>query len=330
MKIVLWILSKVYGFFATFRRFLYENGLISQKKLPVPVISIGNLSVGGTGKTPVTIYTAKILQKEGFKVCVLSRGYKRKSEKLIVTDTPQNVSYEEVGDEPYIILRHNIPVAVHKDRYKAGLEALKKLNPDIFILDDGFQHYQLYRDTDVLVIDATKPFWKDNLLPLGRLREPPGFYIYSDCFVVTRLTLLEETQKEKFFEKITEFKKPVFKTTEKIKKLIDTSAKQYPLEILTGKEVIVFSGLGNNQQFFKTVQTLSRKYNFKIKRFIDFPDHYDYKDFNPEEENIYLTTEKDIIKIKNKNVFALVYEIEIEDNYLQFLLKKIKRGKNGK
>ena len=323
MKIILWILSKIYGFLATIRRFIYENGLIPQKKLPVPVISIGNLSTGGTGKTPITIFTAKELQKKGLKVCVLTRGYKRKSDKLIIATDYKNTSYEDIGDEPYIMLKHNIPVAVFKDRYKAGLKALNKIKPDIFILDDGFQHYQLYRNIDILTIDATRPFWEDKLLPLGRLREPASFYIYADCFVITKLNILDKEKSKSVIEKAKSFNKPVFTAKEKFNTLIDNNGNKLPIDILSGKEIVVFSGLGNNEQFFKTVKELSKKYNFKIKNFISFPDHYDYKDFKPDKDTIYLTTEKDIIKIKQKNIFALVYEIEIEKEYINFLLKKL-------
>ncbi|NPA51527.1 MAG: tetraacyldisaccharide 4'-kinase [Aquificae bacterium] len=325
MKIILWTLSKIYGFLATSRRFFYENGLIPQKKLPIPVISIGNLSVGGTGKTPITIFTAKALQKKGFKVCVLSRGYKRKSQELIIAQDTNNISYEDVGDEPYIMLKQNIPIAVHKDRYKAGVEALKKIKPDIFILDDGFQHYQLYKDIDNLVTDATKPFWEDQLLPLGRLREPPSFSMYADSIIITRLHLLKEQRQKEILEQAKKFNKPVFIAREKIEKILDPFSNTYPLEILKGKKVTVFAGLGNNTQFFETVKKLSQKYDFSIEEFISFPDHYDYKNFKPKKERIYLTTEKDIIKIKEKNVFALNYEIDIDKDYEELILNKIKK-----
>ncbi len=333
MKVLLWVLSKVYGFLATLRRFLYDSGIIKQKQLPKPVISIGNLSVGGTGKTPTTIFTAKKLQEKGYKVCVLSRGYKRKTDKLVIAEKPENTSYEEIGDEPYLMLKKGIPVAVYKDRYIAGLKAMEKLNPDIFILDDGFQHFQLYRDVDVLLVDATKPFWEDKLLPLGRLREPPQFYIYADCFVITRSHLIENN--ENFYKRLEEFKKPYFIAKEKIENIIDTTGKLYRLEFLKGKEVIVFSGLGNNEQFFKTVENLSKQVGFYVKEFISLPDHYDYKDFSFNEKDLYLTTEKDLIKINRNNVFALVYEIEIEKEYIDFIFKKIfpkldVREKDGK
>ncbi len=321
MKILLLILSKIYSFLATLRRFLYDSGILKQKELPRPVISIGNLSVGGTGKTPTTIFTAKTLQKLGYKVCVLSRGYKRKTDKLVVAKRSEEVSYEDIGDEPYLILKRGIPVAVYSDRYIAGLEAIEKINPDIFILDDGFQHFQLYRDVDILLIDATRPFWEDKPLPLGRLREPQSFYIYADCFVITRIEFVND--RESFLKKIKELKKPFFIAREKIEGIIGVDNQFYDFSMLASKKIIVFSGLGNNQQFFKTVEKLAEKYRFEIEKFISLPDHYDYRDFKFEEGKIYLTTEKDIIKIKHKNVYALVYSVVLDDEYIEFILKRI-------
>ncbi len=333
MKILLYLLSKIYSFLASLRRFLYESGILKQKELPRPVISIGNLSVGGTGKTPTTIFTAKKLQEKGYRVCVLSRGYKRKKDELVLAERPDETTYEDIGDEPYLILRRGIPVAVYRDRYLAGIEALNRFNPDIFILDDGFQHFQLYRDIDILLVDSTKPFWEDKPLPLGRLREPSTFYIYADCFVVTRFSLLND--KDSFIKNIKHFKKPFFIAYERIDKIVDTEGKIHELGFLSGKRVVVFAGLGNNNQFFETVKKISKQHGFLIEEFLSFPDHYDYKDFTFDEKKIYLTTEKDIIKIKHKNVYALIYDLELDNEYINFILKRIfpklnERERDGK
>ncbi len=328
MKIFLKLLSYLYGFFAFLRRFLYEKGILKKKHLPLPVISIGNLSVGGTGKTPLTIFLAKELQKKGFKPCVLSRGYKRKTDETIIVSDGKNikVSWEESGDEPYIIARRGIPVVVGKKRYEAGIKALKELEVDIFILDDGFQHYQLYRDVNILVTDAIKPFWEDNLLPLGRLREPKSFYKYADFIVVTKLLSVSESRLNEIENKLKNLKKPFFFTEEKFTGLIDCEGKQFDFKILENKKAVVFSGLGNNKQFFSTVKNLSKKYNFEIKEFLEFPDHYDYKDVKLPEADLYLTTEKDIIKINKKNIYALLYDVEVEEKFVEEIVKKIKKG----
>ncbi len=327
MKLILKLVSYIYGFFAYLRRFLYENRFCKKKKLPLPVISIGNLSVGGTGKTPLTIFTAKKLQEKGYKPCILSRGYKRKSKGiLIVSDgTEIKVSWEEAGDEPFIMAKRGLPVVVGSDRYKAGLKALKELDVDVFILDDGYQHYQLYRDVNILITDAVKPFWEDNLLPAGRLREPASFYKYADFIVITKVLAISKEKIEKIKNKLNQLKKPFFFAKDKITGLIDTKGNYTNFDILNNREVIVFSGLGNNQQFFETVKKISKEYKFKIKEFVEFPDHYDYKEFSLPKADFYLTTEKDIIKINREDVFALIYDIEVEEKFIEEILEKIKK-----
>lgn len=285
------MIDKIYGFVASLRRYLYEKKILKKKKLPKPVISIGNLSVGGTGKTPLTITISKYLQQKGYKTVVLSRGYKRKSKGTVVLY--KNKNWQEVGDEPYLIFKNNIPVVVDSSRYRAGKKAIEIFNPDIFILDDGFQHFQLERDINILVVDLSRPFWEDKLLPYGRLREPLSFYKYADLFLITKWK--QNKEKIKVLES---FNKPFFLTEEKIEGLTDLN-KNYDFSILKNKEVVVFSGLGNNKYFFDIVKELSKKYRFKIRSFLSFPDHYNYKDFNLEDKYIYLTTEKDLIKIKN-------------------------------
>ncbi len=327
MKILLTLLSYIYGFLAVLRRFLYETRILKRKKLPLPVISIGNLSVGGTGKTPLTIFVSKELQKRGFKPCVLSRGYKRKSNETIIVSDGKNikVSWEEAGDEPFIIAKRGIPVVVGRERYEAGLKALGELDIDIFILDDGYQHYQLYRDVNILVSDAIKPFWEDNLLPVGRLREPASFYKFADFIVITKISSVTEKRIEQIKNKLLQFGKPYFFAKDKISGLVDVKGNEFDFEILKNKKVVVFSGLGNNKQFFETVKNLSKEHSFEIKEFVEFPDHYDYKELNLPQADYYLTTEKDIIKINKENVFALIYDVEVENEFIDEILKKIKK-----
>ena len=322
------IISLLYGTLAYIRRFLYEKAFLKKKKLPVPVISIGNLSVGGTGKTPLTIFLAKSLQKKGYTVTVLSRGYRRKSRGTVVVRNRERIltGWEEAGDEPYLIALSGIPVVVSGSRYDAGIKAIKEIKPDIFILDDGFQHYQLYRDIDILVFDATKPFWKDRLLPEGRLREPVSFYRFADVIVVNRLN------KTKNPEKITDFLKNTgkkfFISKEKMEKITNIREEK-DLSFLKGKKVGIFSGLGNNTQFFETAIRLSKDLGFKIIEKKSFPDHYDYKKLSlTKKPDIYLTTEKDIIKINQDlidkyRIYALKYSLELDEKFVNYLERKV-------
>ncbi len=317
------ILSKVYNFSASFRRAVYTKKILKPKKLPVPVISIGNLSVGGTGKTPLTIFTAKKLQEKGYRVWVLSRGYKRKSKGTVIVSDGNSifVPWEEAGDEPYLMAKNNIPVVVSYSRYKAGLKALNSFSVDIFLLDDGFQHFQLYRDLDILVVDATKPFWEDKPLPAGRLREPAEFYRFADVIVVNRLSRAKNP--EKILEFLKNSEKQLFISEEKIENITDLKESKN-INFLKGKEVGAFSGLGNNRQFFQTVKDLSHKIGFTVSQFISFPDHYNYKKLNLPKKQLWLTTEKDIIKISQKqiekdNIFALKYSLNLPEDFVQYL-----------
>ncbi len=324
------LLAKLYGNLAYLRRKLYKAGILKTKKLDIPVISIGNLSVGGTGKTPITIETARYFKEKGLKPCVLSRGYKRESKGVVVVSDGENIftDIKTSGDEPYLIATHKIPVVVGEDRYEAGLKAIKELSPDLFVLDDGFQHYQLERDIDVIVIDATQPFWKDELLPLGRLREPRSFNKYADAFIITKTFLLSEKEKEEFFYYLDQYTKPYFVAKEKFVRFTDGNL-EYNFDIMVNVEVGIFAGLGNNKQFFRYMLDCADKCGFKIKYTLSFPDHHPYDTLKlPEDVDFWITTYKDFIKlspdiIKKYNIVALMYDVELPEDYFRYLEKKL-------
>jgi tetraacyldisaccharide 4'-kinase len=321
----LYPISLLYGFGSTFRRILYQYSIVEKKYLPKKVISVGNLSVGGSGKTPITIEIAKYFQSKSFKPVILSRGYKRKSKEDVIICS-QNNNWKDCGDEPYLMTLKGLNVVVGKDRYKSGIFYLEKDTADIFILDDGYQHFQLYRDFNILVIDATKPFWEDFLLPVGNLREPKFFYKYADCFVINRFNLLDN--KEDFIEKVRKYKKPFFITKHQFEGLFDNSWNFYDMKILENKTVVVFAGLGNNKQFFQTVYDLAKKYKFFIEKSLSFPDHYNYKDFNPDKDKLYLTTEKDLVKLRNhNNIYGLSYKTFLPKEFYNFMEEKLWKTK---
>lgn len=311
--------SAVYGFFAVFNRYAYESGIRKRYRLEKPVISVGNLSAGGTGKTPVVVAISKFFQSTGKNPVVLSRGYRRKSIENTVCNAGMTVS--ECGDEPLLMARKGITVVVGKDRVKSARLATEKLNPDVFILDDGFQHHRIEKNFNVMVVDATKPFWEDRLLPAGRLREPVSFYRYADCFVITRLDRLEN--KDDFISRINSFEKPFFVAQEEFGRLYNQQGETINFSNLSGKEIIVMAGLGNNGQFFRKMTEFSQIYGFKIAQFLDFPDHYHYKDFTPDTNKIYITTEKDIVKLNTTNTYAVEYNLKIEDKFFEYMMEKI-------
>ncbi len=324
------ILKSIYGKLAEFRRKIYKKGILKKKSLPIPVISVGNLSVGGSGKTPVTIEIAKYFQKKGLKPCVLSRGYKRNSKGVVVVSDGKDifVDVKTAGDEPYLIAKSGIPVVVGESRYEAGLQALVEIKPDIFILDDGFQHYQLERDVDILLIDATKPFWKDELLPVGRLREPRSFNKYADIFVITKTFLLSDKEKEELKNTLEYFAKPYFFSEEKFNRFTDGEL-EYNFDIMVDVDIGVFAGLGNNQQFFRYMRECGIRCGFRVKHVISFPDHATYENLQlPEDVDFWVTTYKDFIKltpqqIKKNKIFALMYDVNLPDEFFEYLEKRI-------
>lgn len=186
-------LSLPYAFVQHLRAGLYRGGILRSRTLPRPVVSIGNITVGGTGKTPVTALVARHLLAEGARVAVLSRGYggTREGTTAIVSDgTRLLLTAEECGDEPYL-LASSVPgliVAIGSNRHAAGMLVMQHLPPDIFLLDDGFQHLQLHRDLNILLIDAKNPFGNGWCLPAGLLREPLAGTGRADLVIRTRFS----------------------------------------------------------------------------------------------------------------------------------------------
>ena len=185
------LLKHVYTAIVSLRNTCYTRGIFQARRLPCTVISIGNIVVGGTGKTPAVIAIAKQLQADGVRVAILLRGYKRQSrEKItIVTDGEKRFcTAAESGDEADMMARllPGIPIIVGRHRYAAGQLAITRFKSEVLLLDDGFQHRQLHRDVDIVTIDATRPFDTGQLLPAGTLREPVTALRRADMLLLTR------------------------------------------------------------------------------------------------------------------------------------------------
>jgi tetraacyldisaccharide 4'-kinase len=184
-------LSFPYGLAHQLRLQAYHMRWVAVRQLPCRVISIGNLTLGGTGKTPVVEVVAGLLRREGIRVCVLSRGYGGRAQSgiTVVSDGKRClVSPEVAGDEPVLLAEHlaDVPVIVGKDRYAAGMLAVESFGVDAIVLDDGFQHVQLARDLDILLLDAVRPLGNGRLFPRGDLRERPTAIARADAIVLTR------------------------------------------------------------------------------------------------------------------------------------------------
>ena len=176
------LLGRLYGVGVNARNRLYDGGILRARKLAEPVVSVGNISAGGAGKTPFVILLGELLKQRGVAFDVLSRGFGRATHGVRLVDP--NGSADEFGDEPLLIARRlNCPVVVGESRYEAGLFAEKRFGPQLHILDDGFQHRSLARDLDVVLLTAEDV--KDNLLPTGRLREPLNSLNRADVVVTS-------------------------------------------------------------------------------------------------------------------------------------------------
>ena len=188
----LWLASQGYRAAASAHRTSYEWGLLRRRQLPCPVVSIGNLTVGGTGKTPLTEWTAQWLHRQGWRVVVLSRGYggsPGERPKVASTGEGPLTDWRAVGDEAYLLANrlNGVPVVVGRNRYTSGAFACAKFGAQVLVLDDGFQHHALHRDSDIVLIDATRPFGHGALLPRGTLREPLHALRRAQVIVLTRV-----------------------------------------------------------------------------------------------------------------------------------------------
>jgi tetraacyldisaccharide 4'-kinase len=188
------LLSVVFGAGVRARNALYDRGTLRARRLRGPTISVGNLSVGGAGKTPFVILLGQLLQARGIAFDVLSRGYGRASRGVATVDP--NGSPREFGDEPLLIARHlNVPVVVAEDRYAAGSAAEQKFGPQMHLLDDGFQHRALARDFDIVLV--TRDDLQDKLLPAGRMREPLAALRRADAVVLSSAVKAEDLPLQK-------------------------------------------------------------------------------------------------------------------------------------
>lgn len=303
-----------YFYFLSLRNFAYQIGILKTYQLKVPVISVGNLSLGGTGKTSLIKFLCKNL---GFRyhVVVLSRGYKRKSKGTLIVAIKGKVleNWEKAGDESYLLAKIaekeglKVSVVVDEDRVRGGEIAIKDLQGDLILLDDGFQHIRLKRDINLILLK--KRDLKDQLFPLGRLREPLESLKRADAIILTyqELEPFDFTFKDK----------PIFKLYRKDWKIINWKGEI--LKEYKDKEFLAFCGLGDNQQFLKILKHLG----IKIKNFISFPDHYSYKNFKLLPHENYLTTLKDGVKLAQApNLYFLDFSIEVI-GLLEFINSKL-------
>jgi tetraacyldisaccharide 4'-kinase len=297
------------------RNFLYDKNIFRSFEIPVPVISVGNLSLGGSGKTSLIRYLCEKLFFQ-FDIAVISRGYKRKSKGsvMVMEKGKLKVDWEKAGDEPYLLGKIfekrgiRVSILVDEDRKRGSEIAFKDLGVNLILLDDGFQHRRIKRNLDLVLLK--KEDLVDKLFPFGRLREPISSLERADAIILT----YQEYKPFDFSYK----EKPVFKLYRKNWKILNKNLEK--VDDFKEKDFIAFCGLANNKQFFDILEKLG----LKIKKRVSFPDHYHYKGFKLDPKENYITTLKDGIKLDfQENLYFLDFEIEIE-GLVEFILKFLK------
>jgi tetraacyldisaccharide 4'-kinase len=280
-RILLGILSGLYGAGVWLRNLSYQLGLRQLRRLPVKTICIGNLTSGGTGKTSAVLLAASTLHKRQVKVAILSRGYKRpkKTEEVTVLLNSVSVPWQETGDEPWM-MHHalkgmDIPILVCPDRYRAGQTALTYYNPQVILLDDGFQHRRLRRDLDIVLISALDPFGQGSLLPLGDLREPLRGLRRAGMAVITHVDQVEPERVAEIREALLQVH-PDIELAEAIHKadfLFDLKSEtRHKLSYLKNKPVACFSALGDPRPFEEQLKRIESR----LVQVWRYPDHHPY------------------------------------------------------
>jgi tetraacyldisaccharide 4'-kinase len=276
--------SFFYGLAMRARRELYARRMLKSQKLRAKVLCIGNLTTGGTGKTPAVLLAATTLRKRNVPIAILSRGYGRaarkgKGERVTTLLDDAAPPWTECGDEPWMmhhaLLGQNVPILVSPDRTRAGEQAIDFYHSRLLILDDGFQHLRLRRDLDVVLVNALDPFGGGSVLPLGNLREPPNALARAGMIVLTHADAVEPERLDAIKEELQRYNKkaPVLESAHKPDFLLDPrTGEKHPLKTIAGRKVVSFCGLGDPKAFEDTVERLGAEVAQRWR----YPDHYPY------------------------------------------------------
>ncbi len=319
------VVSWLYGACMRLRRVFYNQGVFASHRLPCFVISVGNLCLGGTGKTPMALHLANLLRQMGYETAVVSRGYKGLCEKKgTVVSNGRTILCDarHAGDEPYLManLLPDVPVVVGKDRVAAGQTALRRFQPDVLVLDDGFQHQRLQRDLNLLLLDCRYPFGNSFVLPRGALREPISALSSADAVIMTRCDNVEPSKDFDLLKMVSP--RPVFRVSHKsVLRAVLPAGQQAvatllaqpepgPPDPLKGRRVFAFSGLAHNEAFWDTLP----KFGAQVNGTLGFKDHHPYivADANRIDRaaqlagsELLVTTDKDYVRLPPEVSFPL-------------------------
>lgn len=308
-------LSRVYRAGIWLRSQAYSRGILRSRHLPCRVVSIGNITAGGTGKTPMALYVAERLKALRYRVALVSRGYQGAFEKCggVVRDGSGIVcTPAQSGDEPYMLAEQlQVPVVVGRNRYRSGMAAVHRFSPEVIVMDDGFQHRALHRDLDLVLLDSEHPFGNGHFLPRGRLRDLPASLAGSDAVILTRCRQSDRPAPIPKAVMQLAGDRPVFKTCH------EPVIVRMPVQALASdpgcpdsgsggqacRMGLLVSGVADNSDVLSSCRNLG----IRIADHVEFPDHYWYKQEDFEKiraamqrssAEIIVTTEKDHVKLK--------------------------------
>ena len=338
---------------------LYRIRALQQYKLDCMVISLGNITVGGTGKTPTAQKMAALIRDLGYRVVILNRGYRAHWDDPIgvVSDGKRiYMTAFEAGDEAYLLAKNlpGVPVVIGKDRAITGKYVVDSMRPDVIIMDDGYQHWQLARDLDIVLVDTLNMFGNNCLLPRGTLREPLENLDRANMFLLTKTNQSTEAAKEKVKEVIAKNNKQaiVFESIHSPCYFVEIADwykgikdNKKDLQDLKGCAVMAFSAIGNPSSFEQSLADIG----VELVETIRYPDHHDYGMVEmqyvteralSQKVRALITTEKDAVKIPSEFIYSqrelplYILGIEVkmldgEREFLDIVEEKIKKGKKS-
>lgn len=323
IKILATAISWPYLLITNLRNRLYDKKIFTSVKLPCPVISVGNITVGGTGKTPCVIMLARMLQAHGFKPAILSRGYGGNSSKSVnIVSDGKNILLDSktAGDEPFLMAQSlkNIPVIIGSQRIETGKAAISQFGANVLICDDAMQHRKIFRDINLVLLDSQNPIGNGHVLPRGKLREPVAGLKRANAFLLTRT---DETSETNIISTRLEQSGsiPIFTGIHKLQDIVRADySEKVPIADLAGKKVCAFCGIAKPDSFKQSLLAARAR----ILSWDTFPDHHNYRlgeleiikdKFYNFGADIIITTQKDGMRLQNFPEFSsMIYLLRIE------------------
>ncbi|WP_312518438.1 tetraacyldisaccharide 4'-kinase [Anaerospora sp.] len=340
------LFSSVYALGVNVKLSMYRLGILEQHKLPCYVISLGNITVGGTGKTPTAQRLATLIRDMGYRVVILNRGYRAawQEDVGLVSDGQKiYMTAAEAGDEAYLLAKSlpGVPVVIGKERAVSGEYAVKQLNAQVIILDDAYQHWQLARDLDIVLIDSLNRFGNNFLLPRGTLREPLTNLNRAHAFLLTKVDQTTDNARDSIRDTLIQYndKALIVESIHRPRWFIEIESWYkgvrdcgIALENVRGQSVVAISAIGNPSSFEQTIADIE----VNVIDSLRFPDHHHYTMSEMQwameravkkGANALVTTEKDAVKIPAEfihshrplPVYVLGIEVRFLDGYEEFM-----------